>query len=440
MGDFAADITTPRLRTAVSELVHFARTHSPYYQSLYKSVPRQTYRLEDLPLVDNDEYWRVSNKQTNEVLTSAFVDGLVLRSGGSTNVPKTVLMTRDEFKRTSQVNGVGFAESSGLLPGDRVANLSAQGGMYSGFMTFGYTVMDCPTPIVNLPISGGEAVQTIAKLLADFEATAIISNVYISTRLCEYLQAQNTTLPNVRLLLFTGEAFYKDLRPLFRSVFPNIQIRPLSYGSVELKIIAFPVSSPAGQAADDADINPVYKVNSTSVIVEIIDSDGSVIRTNGRRGLIFGTNLIMKLQPKIRYPVGDAGEWVDYEAGLFRFCGRQAVELKLANAHLGIDQIRQIVTRALAAENATLTALQTVVRRSESQNVVTIRVVASHTPQDPERVRQQVEDEVKLVSPAWKMRSLEGFIAPIRLDWCAIKDLAKVESSGKLRDIVEERF
>ncbi|KAI0129918.1 hypothetical protein BJ170DRAFT_618086 [Xylariales sp. AK1849] len=306
--------------------------------------------------------------------------------------------------------------------------------MYSGFMTFGHTVMDFPTPIVNLPISGSEDLETIAKLTMDFKATAIISNVYISTRLCEYLKTRNLTLPNIRLLLFTGEAFYKDLRPLFLSVFPNLVIRPLSYGSVELKIIAFPLNRPKQV---DADINPVYKVNSTTLIVEIIDNDGSAIKENGKPGLIFGTNLIMKLQPKIRYPVGDAGEWVEYEGGLFRFLGRQSVELKLANAHLGCHQIRQIVRGALG--DGRLVAFQTVVRRSESQNTVTIRIAAAE-PVDAEDVKKRIQEDINETSPAWKKRSAEGFIAPIRLEWCAIRDLVRIESSGKLREIVKEKF
>jgi phenylacetate-CoA ligase len=115
----------PPARTAVSELVQFVRTHSPYYQSLWRDLPPYIANLEGLPLTNNNEYWKASNGETNQVLTTPFIDGLVLRSGGSTNIPKTVLITRSEFHLISQINGVLMAETSGLLPGDRVANLSA---------------------------------------------------------------------------------------------------------------------------------------------------------------------------------------------------------------------------------------------------------------------------------------------------------------------------
>jgi len=424
----------PPERTATSELVEFARKHSPYYRDLYRQLPPHVSKLEDLPLTNNDDYWRVSNGEINEVLTAPFTDGLVLRSGGSTNIPKSVLMTRQEFHLTSQVNGVLFAETSGLLPGDRVANLSAQGGMYSGFMTFGYTVMNCPTPVVNLPISGGEALETIAKLIIDFKATAIISNVYISTRLTEHLRNKKITLPHVRLLLYTGEAFYKDLRPSFYSVFPNIRIRPLSYGSVELKIIGFPSNLPED---DDADVHPVYKVNRSSVIMEIIDSNGTVIKENGKRGLVVGTNLIMRLQPKIRYPVGDSAEWVDYDAGLFRFRGRESVGLKIGNAHLACHQIRTIVASALPQGG--FKSLQTVVRRSKRRNVIVIRVVGEK-PENADSIREKIEEGIMEVSPAWRKRRDEGFISPIQVEWVGLESLSRIETSGKLREIVEERY
>jgi phenylacetate-CoA ligase len=362
-----------------------------------KRLPHRLPRPLLASLCSSSEYilWKASNGETNQVLTTPFIDGLVLRSGGSTNIPKTVLMTHPEFHLTSQINGVLMAETSGLLPGDRVANLSAQGGMYSGFMTFGYTVMNCPIPIVNLPISGSEALKTIAKLLMDFKATVIISKVCISTRLSEHLQCRKLSLPGVRRILFTGEAFYKDLRSLHRSVFPNVRIRPLSYGSVQLKIIAFPLNRPGDD--EDADVNPLYKVNSSSVIMEILDSDGKVIKENGKHGLVVGTNLLMKLQRKIRYPVGDSAEWVDYDAGTFRFRGRESVGLKIGNAHLACQSIRKIVSSVL--EPGSMVTLQTVVRRSDRQNVVTIRIAAEE-PETSSDIRTRIEEEIMKTSPA----------------------------------------
>jgi len=428
------ELPPPPAKSAISELVHFARTHSPFYRSLYRDLPSHIVNLEDLPLTNNDDYWKASNGETNEVLTAPFIDGIILRSGGSSNIPKTVLMTRAEFHTSAHINSVMMAEANELLPGDRVANLAVHGGLYSGFITYHYAVMNCPIPIVNLPISGNEPIDSIIKSIIKHKATVIICTVYNSTRLAEYLQGEKLSLPDVRRILYSGENFYTDLRDLHRAVFPNAKIRPLGYGSVELKFFGFPIIRHGDD--EDADVNPIYKVQTASVIMEIVDGDGLVIKENGKRGTVVGTNLFMRLQPKIRYPLGDAAEWVDYDAGLFRFRGRVSVGLKIANAQLSLQSLRKIVTGVLGRGN--MVTYQVVVSRSDRKNVVAIRI-AAEKPENSEELRTRIEDEIMELSPAWRLRRDEGRIAPLQLEWVAFNDLVRVQS-GKLKEIVEKRY
>lgn len=96
------------------------------------------------------------------------------------------------------------------------------------------------------------------------------------------------------MILYTGEPFYKNLRPLYKCAFPNAIIRPLSYASVECKIVAFPEYE-INHEDEDGDINPVYRTCDESVFLEIIAEDGSVIKTNGIRGNLVVTNLLKRL-------------------------------------------------------------------------------------------------------------------------------------------------
>ncbi|KAK3934601.1 hypothetical protein QBC46DRAFT_358887 [Diplogelasinospora grovesii] len=68
----------------------------------------------------------------------------------------------------------------------------------------------------------------------------IISNVFIATKLADYLRNKGVQPPHVRRILHTGEPFYKGLRPLYKSVFPNASVAPLACASVECKVMAFP--------------------------------------------------------------------------------------------------------------------------------------------------------------------------------------------------------
>lgn len=147
----------------LQELIAYVRSRSPYYQYLYADLPTKVDNSESLPLVDNNLYWKSSNTEPNGVVTEPLTDAVIMRSGGSTSEPRTVYMTREEFLETSRINGELFGRCCGIRSGDRVANLSSQGGMYSGFMTYGYTVMNCSLPVVNLPISGKEPLENISK-------------------------------------------------------------------------------------------------------------------------------------------------------------------------------------------------------------------------------------------------------------------------------------
>ncbi|KAJ8123792.1 hypothetical protein ONZ43_g337 [Nemania bipapillata] len=417
-------------------LVIYARIHSPYYRSLYGHLPNPIASSDDLPLIDSSQYWAVPHSGPNDVLTGPLMDAVVMRSGGSTSEPKTVLMTRKEFSDSSKTYGQLFAQSCGIIPGDRIANLSSQGGMYSGFMVYGYAVMDCPVPIVNMPIGGRESPEKLEKDLSSFKVTVVMSNVFMATKLATFLRNKGESLPSIRSILYTGEAFYEDLRPLFKYAFPNAKVRPLAYGNTECSIVAF-ADIESNREDPHADIDPIYRVCSNTALLEIIADDRSVIRQNGSRGTIVVTNLVKRLQPMIRYPMGDMGEWVNFEEGLFRLRGRSNVGIKVGTALLDVELIRKLIVDILGDKVGD--GFQTVIRRRGTQNVVIFRVAAVE-PKDSVELVKKLEEEIGKVNPSWEKNRSSGQVAPIELEWTSFQKLAFREGSGKLRAVVDERF
>ena len=63
-----------------------------------------------------------------------------------------------------------------------------------------------------------------------------------------------------------------------------------------------------------------YTVNTSSMIMELVTDIGDVITAEGVKGNVVITNLSRRLMPVIRYPMGDAAEWVDYSSRK-RDCG-----------------------------------------------------------------------------------------------------------------------
>ncbi|MEU4352399.1 hypothetical protein [Streptomyces sp. NPDC023838] len=155
-----------------AELVDFARRHSPYYRRLYEQAPERPAYLHDLPMVDPDDFWAAHRRGNSELLTGPHRDGMVFRSGGTTVLPKTTPHTREELRATIACTAASMTRA-GLRPGDRVANLLSVGGMYLSFLHVTYSLRECPTPLVELPIASHTDLDSIARILREQAPTVI---------------------------------------------------------------------------------------------------------------------------------------------------------------------------------------------------------------------------------------------------------------------------
>ena len=422
----------------LGEMIAFVRTHSPYYAQSLKNVPHDVTRVEDLPLVDVDAFWKANVLKPSQVMTGPFVDGCMMRSGGSTGTPKMVCVTKPEQKVMSQVTAVGMAEGCGLLPGDRIANLSHHGSLYGSFVNFANILQELPIPTVLLPIGGNEGIENMAKWIEELEATVLQTNVSTLRRIAELFIARAQTVPKVRLLLYTGECFTKDLRPTYTKAFPNATIYPSLYGSIDAGPLAVPERPSRG--GDDDDIMPVYKVLTPLVVMEIIDQAGKPIKENGRSGSVVVTNLYRRLQPLLRYPCGDVASWVDYEKETFRLHGRDAVGLKISTTHLPLIFLREVIDEVLG--DGVVKGSQFVARfaTGSSRQVLVCRIACSSPHEGAERVCEELEARIARVSPTWVKNRVNGNIARLQIEWISPDQLIVREETGKLRDIIEERI
>lgn len=242
----------------LQDFLQFMRHHSEYYRSLWDGVPQGVCSLEDLPLTDLGSYWNAAKE--NKLLTGTLWNGSVFRTGGTTSEPKVVYVTREEIDQSLPYTGSAFA-NSGIIPGDRIANLFHIGGLYAGFAKMTMTLQHVHIPHVHLPITGNEAVPDMANFMKLFKATVIFGNVFTTCRVVDHLVEKGETIDSVRLILFAGESFYKDLRTSWLKAFPNMRARPLMYGAADGGLIGVPVHQPG---AEDEDIKPTYPTKSAT--------------------------------------------------------------------------------------------------------------------------------------------------------------------------------
>jgi phenylacetate-CoA ligase len=422
---------------SIVDFLREGRQNSPFYKELYKELPDGISNIEELPLTDSDSYWAACRSKPHGVLMGRLDDGLVMRTGGSTAEPKLVYATRDELRRAAQVLGAGMSQYCGLVPGDRIANMMRHGAMYGGFAYANAVLLEMPMPHVHLPITGNELPPDATQQLIQNEATVILSNVFTVVRLADYLRTNNQTLPLIRLILYTGEAFFKELRPLFKAAFPNAKVHPSMYACVDSGLVGIPANPPL---YEDDDISPTYRSIAPFDIMELIAEDGSSIKEPGKRGHVYITHVVKKKLPMIRYPVGDLAEWVDYEHGLFKLYGRDHVDLKVGTAHIDLPLLRHLMEKALGS--GVIDSFQTIVRRDDraGASILTFRIAAPKPPEDPGRIGAFLEAALKQVVPSWTRNRENGHIGPIELEFCQMKDLVTHEKTGKLKNFIDERF
>ena len=250
-------------------------------------------------------------------------------------------------------------------------------------------------------------------------------------RLADYLTKLGQTVPSVRLMLYIGELLHKDQRVLLGTAFPYAQIGPIQYASVDVGFIGSPDLPPGG-----IDQHPTsYTVNAPSMIMELITDTGALITAEGVKGNVVVTNLSRRLMPVIRYPMGDAAEWVDYSARKFRLCGRGAVGVRVGPTSYDMASLKEIVSTSLKDEK--VNGFQVLLRRAKGMDEMVFRIACQ--PQNPEQSSRGVQEEMGTIHEEWAKEVAEGFVNPLVIEWVSVQDLHYNARSGKLKEIVDLR-
>ena len=417
---------------SVRELVKFARENSPYYQKHYANLPERVSEINEIPILDHSSFWAANTglPPENQVITAPLTDGAVFRTGGTTATPKASYVTREELREGAQSWAASLVRA-GLRPGDRVANLLYGGDLYKGFLDLGLALTNAPMPNFHLSI-GVAPLESQVWTLRTYAATVLVAMPTVLCRLADYLVRLDQRVSSVRLLLYIGELLHKDQRILLSKAFPSAQIGPIQYASVDAGSIGLPDSLPGG-----VDQEPTsYTVNSPSMVMELVTDTGDLITAEGVKGNVVITNLNRRLMPIIRYPMGDAAEWIDYSSGRFRLCGRGAVGVRVGPASYDMESLKEIVSSAL--ENEKVNGFQVLLKRAKGMDEMVFRIACQ--PRNPEKSSREVQKEMDRVHEEWAKEVAEDFVNPLIIEWVSVQDLHYNSRSGKLREIVDLRL
>jgi phenylacetate-CoA ligase len=413
---------------ALNDIVQFARKNSPFYADLYAGLPEIIEDVSELPIVDHADYCAANTLGDNRLLTGPLTEAVVFKSGGTTDAPKFSYFTRDEWDDLAAELGRGLV-GMGLRDGHRVANLFYVGELYASFFMFQDSLTKVPVETVRLPIGGATPPATAARFLAEFSANVIGGTPTTLCAVASELVAQGRALPCVEIVFFAGEPVFADQHRLLRQAFPGAQVHAAAYVSVDAGQLGLPVPG---------EDQRVYRIPERGAILEIVDDEtGETTRENGRSGRIVKTDLSRRLQPVLRYPAGDRGEWLDVEAGLFRILGRHDEGARIGPVSVYTEDLRDLVN---AADDAgAIIGMQLVASRWLGRDGLILRLAAQPGFAETAALGAAVIEKINDSRPMYAESVAAGYIHPVTVEWRDYGDFAVNRRTGKQLRVVDER-
>lgn len=309
-------VIADRQAARLAALVRFARERSPLYRDLYQGLPADTVRLEQLPpvtksrLMDDFDAWvtdpTVTRAGIREFLSDPSLVGrryhgryLAITTSGITNVRAILLHDADavlRYRALTLLRGflprlAGPAFWSNVRQGNRVAALIIGGGHFGGATIFESARQDHPWPFDRIRVfSVARPVPDLVRELNAYQPAQVIG---YPTALLVLADAQLAGRLHIRpaVVASGGDWLAQTARQRIEAAFG----RPVrqNYGASEFPPLAWDCAEGA------------LHVGADWVILEPVDAEGRLVPPGTPSVSVLLTNLANRIQPLIRYDLGD---------------------------------------------------------------------------------------------------------------------------------------
>ena len=415
---------------SIDEIIKNARKNSQYYKDAYSKLS-ENIKIEDLPIVDQKEFWSANKFKENKLLTSEFLDGVLFKSGGTTGRPKFSAFTKDEWDAFTSEFGWGISQGH-LKSGDHVGNLFYSGDLYASFAFIMKSLEHEYNSIVQFPMTGTMIFPEIIKAIDEYQINVLAGVPTTFLNLAEYI-LENNIKSEITLILFGGESLYQDQIKVLQKAFPKAKIDSIGIASVDGGHLGY---------FDHECMNGEHKVFQKSTLVEIIDEEtGKTIKEKGKTGRLVYTNLTRKLMPIIRYPAGDMAEWKECEfidgkfQGIkYQLHGRSDEGARVGPVTIGTDDIHDIFTKEILG--TALTSFQLVINHKGGLDQLTIVLVPE------EKIVKTEQELIKIIyseRPMLEQAITSGIISSIIIKIEDMEALIRNQRTGKQRLVVDLR-
>jgi len=410
----------------IEEIISYARKNSKYYAELYKDLPENV-TLEDLPFIDQDDFWANCDKFGGTVATAPQTDGQIFKSGGTTGDPKYSIYSAEEWQTMCECSGAVLARG-GLKNGSKVANLYYAGGLYASFLYTYSMLYFAPAKTIMYNLSGNVSIEEMVETIHDHKINCIAGLPSIITKIASYIEEHKLTGFVVDTIYFAGEALYEDQRERIRSILGNeIDFRSIFYASND--------GGPIGYFTKDCGFNE-HRAMSDLTHIEIVDPDtGEVITEAGKPGILYITSLFKTLIPLIRYPSGDMAEYAEAEGipdRKFKLLGRSNAAARAGYVSLYPQDVGTVLKKC----GIDYYSYQIIVEHDITDKFTFKIAVPEPAESNTQKFLEALYEERPLILDALNDKTLT---LP-DVVWCKPSDLEYNSRTGKLKVIIDKRI
>jgi|688.fasta_scaffold52804_4 phenylacetate-CoA ligase len=292
-----------KLATIISICNH-AIENSPFYRQTLRKGPRTWEDFYALPLLTGQQIRQHVDPHRNfDLLTGSPKGAVLVSTSASTGPRKLIYREYREQARISKRLAMAL-RLAGITAEDTVANMFIPGNLAGAWMGMHEAIQHLGASV--LPIGNAINTEEQSELIHWLKPTALVGFPSTLIRLVQQ------GLPSVQKILCGGEGLsWKVRNDLETSLGLKI---PLVYANIESGIIGLQCQNIWGSNQ--------YHIIDGDLFVEIIDSETGY---PSKEGEIVVTHLHRRLQPVIRYRIGDIGKWVNKPCS----CGLSSPRIEL---------------------------------------------------------------------------------------------------------------
>jgi phenylacetate-CoA ligase len=417
---------------SIETIVSVAKAQSEYYAEIFKNIDPKDFKLSDLPLTDQDIYWKANADDKQLGLTGKMNDGMVYKSGGTTGNPKFTVYAREEWRTMVEVFGQHQIFNK-FRRGDRVANLFYVGELYSSFLFLHESMKHCTEEVLEFPLAGFAPKEQIHKTLLGFNINTVLCVPTNILNFAEWIHENNLEVPKLERIYFGGETFYPDQRNYMQTVFPGVEIRSIGYASVDGGLLGF--------YSEDCGFNEHRQFDGYNSIEIIDETTGEIIDEVGREGKMYTTNYSRLLMPVVRYPIGDRGVWKE-EKGTrnrkFEIRGRSDECARFGVVSLYFEDIRLLLEEY--SEKLKIASYQMQINHFDNLDQLKIRIASELNMEDCKRFDSEIIGKLEKNRTLIKEERKKGGIHPVEIEWVDADGISVNPRTGKLKRIIDNRF